>query len=346
MLHVVGRSDRRIFGLEPTERLRRQAGAEAALLVADANAVLDDAAVRWLIENPGQVLASDDGKPLAVVTEQCTDPAEALSSGRLPVQTAATIGGRYIRKLRRKSPLLALSLEQTPVADAERQLFDKVYKGVTDVVTKYVWPRPALVVTRAAASARITPNAVTVAGFVLMLIASWLFFTGEIAAGLVAAWGMTFLDTVDGKLARVTVTSSWLGNLLDHGTDIIHPPLWWFCLGFGLATTVFELEPQIWLALWVILGCYVAGRAIELAFRRLFGFNQYMWRPFDSRFRLVVSRRNIILLIMTLGVVAGVPAHAFIACAAWSVMSTIVQLVRLAQASAYSRGKPVKPWLC
>ena len=46
---------------------------------------------------------------------------------------------------------------------------------------------------------------------------------------------MTFLDTVDGKLARVTLTSSRFGNWLDHGNDIIHPPLWWLCLANGLA---------------------------------------------------------------------------------------------------------------
>jgi phosphatidylglycerophosphate synthase len=176
-----------------------------------------------------------------------------------------------------------------------------------------------------------------------MLIASWLFFTGEIAAGLVAAWGMTFLDTVDGKLARVTVTSSELGNLLDHGTDIIHPPLWWFCLGFGLASL--ELEPQIWSALWVILGCYVAGRAIELAFHRLFGFNAFLFRPFDSTFRTIVARRNIILLIMTAGVLIGRPAEAFVACAAWSVVSTLIQLVRIAQARLQSRRGKLEPWM-
>ena len=47
-------------------------------------------------------------------------------------------------------------------------------------------------------------------------------------------WLMTFLDTVDGKLARVTVTSSRIGDVLDHGLDIIHPPLWYIAWGVGL----------------------------------------------------------------------------------------------------------------
>ena len=46
---------------------------------------------------------------------------------------------------------------------------------------------------------------------------------------------MTFLDTVDGKLARVTITSTKLGNVFDHGIDLIHPPFWYLAWGMGLA---------------------------------------------------------------------------------------------------------------
>ena len=42
---------------------------------------------------------------------------------------------------------------------------------------------------------------------------------------------MTFLDTVDGKLARVTLTSSPFGNVLDHSLDLIHPPFWYWAWG-------------------------------------------------------------------------------------------------------------------
>jgi phosphatidylglycerophosphate synthase len=345
LLHVVGRSERRIFGLDPAERLRRQLGAEEVMLVADASAVLDDAAVRWLIENPGQVLSSDAGKALAVVVEEASEAETALASGRYPSQTAGCIGERYIRKLRRKSALLALSLDEVPPREVERQLFGKVYKGVTDLVTKYVWPAPALVVTRAAAAAGISPNVITAIGFVLMLVASWYFFTGAIALGLTAGWAMTFLDTVDGKLARVTVTSSRLGNWLDHGTDIIHPPLWWICLAHGLAANDPGSSATIILSCAIILGCYVIGRLVEISFHLLFGFNAFLFRPFDSAFRTIVARRNILLLIMMVGLVAGRATEAFVACATWSVISTLIQLVRIGQAWLQSRAAPLTPWM-
>lgn len=349
MLHLVGRSSRRIFGLEPSERLRRQLASEPSLLVADANAVLDDAAVRWLIENPGNVLASEGGKPLAVVVDEREreQAARALAGGpsTYEVHTAASVGERYIRKLRRKSAVLALSLEEVEPRDAERALFAKVYKGVTDLVTKYVWPAPALVVTRAAAASGIKPNAITFIGFVLMLAASWFFFVGDIGLGLAAGSAMTFLDTVDGKLARVTVTSSRLGNWLDHGTDIIHPPLWWICLAHGLAANDPERTGLVVIACATILGCYVIGRIVEVSFHLLFGFNAFLFRRFDSAFRTIVARRNILLLIMMIGVLLGRATEAFVACAAWSVISTLIQLARLAVAWLASRKAKLSPWI-
>jgi phosphatidylglycerophosphate synthase len=344
LLHLVGRSDRRIFGLEPGERLRRQMQGETATLVADANAVLDDAAVRWLVENPGNVLASHGGLSLAVVIEgEASD--EALTDARFPVSTPASVGERYIRKLRRKSTLLALSLAETAPRDAERALFDKVYKGVTDLITKFIWPAPALVVTRASARLGITPNAITAVGFLLMLVASWYFYAGEIGIALVAAWAMTFLDTVDGKLARVTVTSSPLGNWLDHGTDIIHPPLWWICLAHGLAVNAPGSTKAIVASCVVILACYLVGRIVELSFHLLFGFNAFLFRPFDSAFRTIVARRNILLLIMMIGLFFQRATEAFLACAAWSVVSTATQVLRIGTAWLQSRRGKLEPWM-
>lgn len=348
MLHIVGECDRRIFGLTPAERLERQArGLGDLALVADASAVIDDATLGWLAGNEGTIIASASGRPLAVVVaaERSAAAADALAGEDRGFAVERPTGRQFVRKLRRRVELGAHSLLDEPEAAIERRLFDQAYKGVTDVVTKYAWPWPAFHVTRACARLGISPNAVTWAGLVLVLLAGWLFYGGELAAGLAAAWAMTFLDTVDGKLARVTVTSSAFGNLLDHGTDILHPPVWWFCLANGLA----QLEPArsaaIWTALWVILGCYVAGRAVEIGFHRGFGFNAYIWKPFDSAFRLVVSRRNIILLAMTAGLILGAPVGAFLLSAAWSVVSTIVQLVRIGQAFAQRRSGTVSSWL-
>lgn len=345
----MGHCTTRLFGLLPSERLERQASSLDLILVADASAVLDGAAVDWLQANPGTMLADERGKLLAVAVEagrvEAATTAIEGRSGDFPVATTTELGDRFVRKLRRRSPILAFSLNDVPVAKAERMLFANVYKGITDVVTKYVWPLPAYAVTKAASRLGIPPNAVTMVGIIMTVVAGWLFYIGDLGSALAAAWTMTFLDTVDGKLARVTVTSSRLGNFLDHGTDVVHPPLWWLALAHGLALNQPAASDSIWLACWIILGAYVLGRVIERMFRKRFGFNAYMFARFDSLFRLVVARRNILLLILTIGLLARQPEAAFWACAIWSIVSIIIQGARLAEAHRISRNRAIVPWI-
>ena len=348
MLHIVGECDTRIFGRTPAERLERQSsGIGDLMIVADAAAVLDDAAVAWLADHAGSVIASSGGRPLAVAIE----PAEreravaVLGGADTGLALVNPHGEMFVRKLRRRVPLIACSLREDAARAIERRLFDNVYKGVTDLVTKWVWPAPAFWVTRACASLGITPNMVTWLGVLLVLVAGVLFYQGAFAAGLAAAWLMTFLDTVDGKLARVTGTSSAFGNLLDHGTDVLHPPVWWYCLAHGIAIASPAMSGLVWRSLWIILACYVAGRAIEVALHKSFGFNPYIWRPFDSRFRLVVSRRNDNMLKVSNGLHPGANADAFLLGGALSVASTVILGVRLALAFAARRTQPVTSWL-
>lgn len=349
MLTIVGECDQRLFGMKPEQRLARQSASVGELhLVASASAVLSDDTVAWLASNPGVVVASAGGRPLAVAIPSADiDSAKREIAGEkagLEVKTAEAIGEVYISKLRRTLAPLALDIGEQGKGVVERKLFASVYKGVTDIVTKYAWPEPAFWLTRVAAALGLSPNAVTIVGFVLTFIAGWQFYIGNLAAGLVAAWLMTLLDTVDGKLARVTLTSSWLGNLLDHGNDLIHPPLWWFCLANGV-NTADPGHPWTWPSCWIILGTYVVGRVLERGFKKQFGINPFMWKRFDSRFRMIVSRRNIILLIMTAGLIAGSPAEAFALCAAWSILSVIIQAGRYGQAVGRSRREHIRAWL-
>lgn len=348
MLTIVGECDQQLFGMKPAVRLGRQCGKLGdRQLIAHASAVLSDDTITWLAEHSGTVVTSIEGRPLAVVVELSeVDAARKaiVGEGGLAMTSVDAIGPVYVRKLRRTLEPLALSLGEQPRGVIERKLFASVYKGVTDVVTKYAWPEPALWLTRGAAALGLSPNFVTIVGLVLTFVAAWQFFVGNLVAGMAAAWLMTLLDTVDGKLARVTLTSSWLGNQLDHGNDLIHPPLWWYCLANGISLAD-PGHPSTWLSCWIILGTYVVGRVLERGFKKQFGFNPFMWKQFDSRFRAVVSRRNIILLIMTIGLAIGMAAEAFVLCAIWSVISVLIQAVRYIQAVGHSRREPIRAWL-
>src|SRR4029453_3372733 len=111
-----------------------------------------------------------------------------------------------------------------------------------------------------------------IASGVLAVAAALLFARGAFALGLLSAWAMTFLDTVDGKLARVTLTSSRMGDVMDPGLDLIHPPFWWWAWGIGLGA-------GHGFATAIVVGGYLAGRALEGAFLARFGFETHSGRP-------------------------------------------------------------------
>jgi phosphatidylglycerophosphate synthase len=158
---------------------------------------------------------------------------------------------------------------------------------------------------------------------------------------------MTFLDTVDGKLARVTVTSTQLGNIFDHGIDLIHPPLWYLAWGMGLTPAVASIWgftlPVIYIA---IFATYIGGRLCEGAFQLWIArFSIFTWRPFDSYFRLIVARRNPSMIMLTAAFCIERPDLGLLAVAAWHALSMAILVVRLLQgAGARWRGKAVQSW--
>ena len=216
----------------------------------------------------------------------------------------------------------------------EEHLFTGSYKGVTDLVTKFLWPVPAKWATRLCAIWGISPNQVTSLSLFLVIAAGVLFAFGQLLWGLVLGWVMTFLDTVDGKLARVTVTSSKWGNIFDHGIDLIHPPLWYLAWGGGLPA----FSPSLpWLTLELTIGIifagYILGRMVEGIFQWwLGGFVLFCWKPLDSYFRLITARRNPNLILLTGSALFGRPDLGLEAVAIWTVGSTMILLVRLLMA--------------
>jgi phosphatidylglycerophosphate synthase len=354
------RPDLRIFGLTPAERLRRslvRAGCRALQVQEDAlppiaatervallrdDCVLDERIVAALVASSDTMLVDPLLGPLGA--QVCgADVAAALAAldGRAPcpaqlrAATPVALVPPYLAALRKSEPAWAFPAQAERVPEIELYIFGASYKGVTDLVTKWVWPRPARAVTRWCAERRITPNAVTLASWVLALAAIVLFAEGWFGTGLVVAWAMTFLDTVDGKLARVTLTSSRIGDVLDHGLDLLHPPFWYLAWGLGLDS------PQP-IATGIAVVGYVAGRLLEGVFLGTFKFETHSWRPIDALFRTITARRNPNLILLSVGALGGRPDLGLVMVALWTGISLAFHGVRLAQAFALRRrGEPV-----
>jgi phosphatidylglycerophosphate synthase len=247
------------------------------------------------------------------------------------LENPVTLDCGYDAKLRKFEPPLLRPITAENRAELERRLFDGAYKGITDLVTKWVWPLPARWATSFCAHLGIRPNHVTSLSWVLAILSGFLFAYGYYGWGLASGWLMTFLDTVDGKLARVTVNYTNFGNLFDHLLDLIHPPLWYLAWGLGLSTfspgiSALTVSTTVWL---IFIG-YLVGRLLEGAFHHwIGGFSIFTWQPIDSYSRLITARRNPCLIVLTVSVLVNRPDLGLVAVAVWTLLSTAFLLVRL-----------------
>jgi phosphatidylglycerophosphate synthase len=325
-----------------------------------ADFLFDDRVINYMVGIPDILLQFTDEQTKAIVAahvpsamvRQARDivagTVEAASLQGVRTETLETLAISFQERLRKFEPPFVLPITPKHRRMLERRLFDWSYKGVTDLITKWAWPQPARWAVGQCVRLSLRPNHVTIVGLLLVVLAGVLFAYGQYGWGLLAGWLMTFLDTVDGKLARVTVTSSRFGHYFDHIIDIVHPPIWYILWGLGLGTaSLGSVGIAISHVLWAIFIAYTVGRLIEGTFQWTLGrFGIFCWRPLDSYFRLITARRNPNMIFLTLGTLGGRPDLGLLAVALWTVLTTLFLLIRLALAGYihFHRG-PLRSWL-
>ncbi len=361
-----------VWGMTTSQRLRKQferEGLVETVTLAEAierdgpvvfvrgDVVLDQPIIPTLARRLNLLLLSGDdtSRSVAVATNgKNAEAVEKIFAGEnapddlhLLVRTPAELDAAFWDKLRKNEVPYALTVTPEKKDAIEWRMFMGTYKGATDFVTKHVWPRPAFYLTRAIAPTSITPNMVTTLSAVMVVLAFWWFWQGQYGLGIIAAWMMTFLDTVDGKLARTTLTASKWGDIFDHGIDLIHPPFWYYAWAVGLAVAGIEWSDSfMWLVLAAIMGGYVVQRIMEGIAIKWLGIEIHIWRPIDTFFRSITARRNPNLVIMTFAVVIGRPDWGLVGVAAWTFICLVIHGLQLVQAFvSKERGKPLETWM-
>ncbi|MGE5515699.1 MAG: CDP-alcohol phosphatidyltransferase family protein [Bacteroidota bacterium] len=352
----IGWSPVPIWGTAPVERLRRslaRAGVwdagpwtgrvppeGGAVLLLRGDHVYDDALMAALVETPDLVVVRGDGLPVAahVPRDRAEEIAASLSQGRDPPVDLPRRRGRdvvapvLLRRRARPGPLVMPVSAELKEA-VENRLFAIASPATTDVVARVVWPRPARALARFAAGLRLSPNHVSWISLMLAVLAALLFHAGVLGAGLLAAWSMSLVDAVDGKLARLTLSFSQVGAGLGRALALLHPPLWWWAWWAGGGGDAVTMA--------VLVAGSLAIPGIEALFVWRHGFPLHEWRRFDSLFRLVAANRNILLLSLSAGWLIGKPDMGFRGASFWLLATLAVLALRLAQAWR----SPPESWL-
>ncbi|WP_116090574.1 CDP-alcohol phosphatidyltransferase family protein [Sphingomonas crusticola] len=357
-IRIIGDNRVRLWGLTPHQRITRIAGKAGLALAApegdgpslliNSDFAFDPQWIGFMLGHPETVLTVD-GVPAMALTADAK-AADAMAGGKLPALTVIRSEDHadfYNQALRKREKPFLERLTPAAVPGIERQSYYGAYKGVTDILTKYLWPEIALVLTRLCARIGISPNMVTTVGALGCVLAAVAFWFGHYWLGMAVGFVFMVLDTVDGKLARCTITSSYWGNIFDHGIDLVHPLFWWWAWGEGLSAWGLALSHDDFVfVMGVMVAGYVIQRVIEGIFIRRFKMHIHIWERFDSQFRLITARRNPNMVILFVSLLFGRPDVGLNAVAWWTVISCAIHFVRLAQAEwAYRHGRPITSWL-
>ena len=364
-LVAVGDNPAQVFGLDARTRLERLAekaglamadhvGPGRTTVLADLDYAWDPAWLKEIARRPGSALLLGDRAVLAHVAEggdlvSASSAMETKTRFAVPgfeLLDAATVELNN-HELRKKERPFVLPLDPANPEPVERAAYDASYKGVTDLLTLYLWRRPAFHLTRWAAKAGMSPNQITLIGAAFCVLTFFLFRWGYYWLGIASGLVFMVLDTVDGKLARTTGQSSWWGNIFDHGIDLVHPPFWWFAWAEGLNHhgDPFERVYEVLIVGAIIFG-YIVQRVIEGIFMRRYFMHIHVWEKLDSKFRLITARRNPNMVILFVSLIFSRPDLGLELVALWTIISLIFHAVRLAQANARAdRGGEIKSWL-
>jgi phosphatidylglycerophosphate synthase len=322
----------------------RAALARGPLVALDGANVVDPRLIDFLLGAAGNCLASrGEAERRAVALRLEPELAEAIppeARDLRAVADALLAAGRiapldeqafpaYINKLRRSLPYWLHAVDSPASRKRlERQMFWDNYKGSTDLLTRWVYPPLVWPLVRLCVRLGVHPNAVTLVSIVLTFAAVPLFAQGDFLWGFVCAYGMSVLDSVDGKLARLTLTDSKIGDVMDHGLDQVHPPFWYFAWAWGLGGHTPD-NPLYQAGIWLIV-FYVADRIVLGIAKRRLGFTLHAASRMDGAVRSIIARRNITMTIMAIAVPLGVgPAGLYIVTAwqgltfAWHTARTI-----------------------
>lgn len=366
----------RLWGLNSTQRLQRQLReigkdlsadlgdirwledekelpAKSHSLILNGKFLFENRTLKGLLARTNAILKHSDGTLAAAFVDSqhtnaaqnfMTTPDQAAPENIDIIQTSDMEA--FDDNLRRSTRPMLESVTAERKTELENTLYGNAYRGITDLVTKFVWPKPAKKAVHLCANLHVSPNMVTTFGLLLVVAACYLFLHGLYAWGLLAGWLMTFLDTVDGKLARVTIQSSKFGHLYDHIIDLVHPPFWYIYWGMSLTAFQPVLGQGQEEMYWIIIISYLLGRVVEGLFPLLGDCSIFTWRPFDAWFRLVTARRNPCLILLTLSLLAGRPDWGFIAVTFWTALTTLIMVLRLFQASIVRiSGGRLSSWL-
>ena len=227
----------------------------------------------------------------------------------------------YIPSMRKEVKPFWINIDtKEDLIKARELLIENACKGRNDLLATYVnKPIENFIVSRLA-NTQVTPSQVTILTNIVAYTSTFLFFEGYLLFASLLTFVVSFMDGVDGKLSRVKIASSNIGNM-ENAFDYLFEHSWYIALAIYLSNT-FGAMPVL-LSTFILLFdefssyCGSAfGKAIKSRPLQDYGGLEQLFRKFDGR-------KNSYIIFILIGVLLNVPFWSLVAISVWSLVTAI-----------------------
>ena len=302
----------------------------AALCAKESPAVIVDSNppqfARHLIQNPcGPALVTRDFLSACSTTAPIFEELKnKIDIGKINIVDAAEADDYIVSMRRHVRPLCFRAPLKQDRRRAERIILDSAQKGTLDLPA-YVHAPIETAIISLLCKTRITPNQITIAGFIIGCSATVAFAVGRIGLGILAALIFGIVDGLDGKQSRVKIEMTERGKW-EHHLDYLIENSWWAVIAFHLWRS--GQLPDAFYLLALLVGSHLldefAKRRAKMAKGRLLDDVA----PFDRAFRLIAARRNVYVWILACGFLLDALPQSYGIMCGWAAFSAAVHLVR------------------
>ncbi len=248
-----------------------------------------------------------------------------LAGGEVAILDAAAQPAYVVSMRREIRPFWfpAPSLQHAGLA--EGLLLDAAQNGTLDAPAILHGPIETALVSRLSWTP-ITPNQVTFVTMLLGLVVTALFVTGQLWPGAILALVIGILDGVDGKLARVKVETTALGQW-EHEVDYAIETSWWAALALHFSGQL----PWAFAFFALLFLSDLVDRLAKRHVKKKLGRNLDDVTRFDRLVRFIGARRNISVWILTGGLLLGAAPASYALVCLWTTATATVHLFRAFQ---------------
>jgi phosphatidylglycerophosphate synthase len=247
-----------------------------------------------------------------------------IETGKIDIVDAAEEDDYIVTMRRHLRPVCFPAQPEQNRRLAERIILDSAQKGTLDLPAYLHAPIETGLISLLCKT-RITPNQITIAGFIIGCSATVAFALGRVGLGIITALIFGIVDGLDGKQSRVKVETTERGKG-EHHLDYLIENSWWVTIAFHLWRS--GQVPNAFYFLALLIASHLLDEFAKRRAKMVKGRLLDDVAPFDRAFRLIAARRNVYIWILACGFLLGGFPQSYVLTCGWAAISAAVHLVR------------------